>query len=34
MLTLVLAAPHSFELMLSAFIIGLAFGGLWYTRPH
>jgi predicted membrane-bound spermidine synthase len=30
MLTLVLgAATHSFELMLSAFIVGLAFGGLW-----
>jgi spermidine synthase len=30
MLTLVLgAATHSFELMLSAFILGLAFGGLW-----
>jgi predicted membrane-bound spermidine synthase len=30
MLTLVLgAATHSFELMLSAFILGLALGGLW-----
>ena len=30
MLTLVLgAATHSFELMLSAFIVGLALGGLW-----
>ena len=30
MLTLVLgSATHSFELMLSAFILGLAFGGLW-----
>jgi predicted membrane-bound spermidine synthase len=30
MLTLVLgSATHSFEVMLSAFILGLAFGGLW-----
>ena len=33
MLTLVLGATtHSFELMLSAFITGLAFGGLWIKR--
>ena len=33
MLSLVLGATtHSFELMLSAFIIGLAFGGLWIKR--
>jgi predicted membrane-bound spermidine synthase len=33
MLTLVLgAATHSFELMLSAFILGLAFGGYWVRR--
>jgi spermidine synthase len=33
MLTLVLgSATHSFELMLSAFILGLAFGGLWIRR--
>ena len=33
MLTLVLgSATHSFELMLSAFILGLAFGGLWVRR--
>jgi spermidine synthase len=33
MLTLVLgAATHSFELMLSAFILGLAFGGLWVRK--
>ncbi len=33
MLTLVLgAATHSFELMLSAFILGLALGGLWIRR--
>ncbi len=33
MLSLVLGATtHSFELMLSAFILGLAFGGLWIKR--
>jgi predicted membrane-bound spermidine synthase len=33
MLTLVLgASTHSFELMLSAFILGLALGGLWVRR--
>jgi spermidine synthase len=33
MLSLVLGATtHSFELMLSAFITGLAFGGLWMKR--
>ena len=33
MLALVLgASTHSFELMLSAFILGLAFGGLWVKR--
>ncbi|MCZ7565116.1 MAG: hypothetical protein M5U08_16155 [Burkholderiales bacterium] len=33
MLSLVLgAATHSFELMLSAFILGLALGGLWVRR--
>jgi spermidine synthase len=33
MLTMVLgAATHAFELMLSAFILGLAFGGLWIKR--
>jgi spermidine synthase len=33
MLSLVLGATtHSFELMLSAFIAGLAFGGLWIKR--
>jgi spermidine synthase len=33
MLTLVLgASTHSFELMLSAFILGLAAGGLWIRR--
>ncbi|MGB7541948.1 MAG: fused MFS/spermidine synthase [Burkholderiales bacterium] len=33
MLSLVLgASTHSFELMLSAFILGLAFGGLWVRR--
>ena len=33
MLSLVLGATtHSFELMLSAFIMGLAFGGLWIKR--
>ncbi len=33
MLSLVLGATtHSFELMLSAFITGLAFGGLWIKR--
>lgn len=33
MLSLVLGATtHSFELMLSAFITGLAFGGLWIRR--
>jgi predicted membrane-bound spermidine synthase len=33
MLSLVLgASTHAFELMLSAFIIGLAFGGLWIYR--
>lgn len=33
MLSLVLgASTHSFELMLSAFIAGLAFGGLWIKR--
>ena len=33
MLTLVLgASTHSFELMLSAFIFGLALGGLWIRR--
>jgi predicted membrane-bound spermidine synthase len=33
MLTLVLgASTHAFELMLSAFILGLAFGGLWIRR--
>ncbi|MFM9967245.1 MAG: fused MFS/spermidine synthase [Burkholderiales bacterium] len=33
MLSLVLgASTHSFELMLSAFILGLAFGGLWVKR--
>ena len=33
MLTLVLgSATHSFELMLSAFILGLACGGLWIRR--
>src|SRR4029079_12838858 len=33
MLSLVLGSTtHSFELMLSAFITGLAFGGLWIKR--
>ncbi len=33
MLSLVLgSSTHSFELMLSAFIMGLAFGGLWVKR--
>jgi spermidine synthase len=33
MLSLVLgASTHAFELMLSAFILGLALGGLWVTR--
>jgi len=33
MLSLVLgASTHAFELMLSAFILGLAFGGLWVRR--
>ncbi|MCO5097801.1 MAG: hypothetical protein M9884_10065 [Rhodocyclaceae bacterium] len=33
MLTLVLgSSTHAFELMLSAFILGLAFGGLWIRR--
>ena len=33
MLSLVLGSTtHSFELMLSAFITGLAFGGLWMKR--
>ena len=33
MLSLVLgSSTHSFELMLSAFITGLAFGGLWIRR--
>jgi len=33
MLNLVLgSATHAFELMLSAFILGLAFGGLWIRR--
>ncbi len=33
MLTLVLGtSTHAFELMLSAFILGLAFGGLWINR--
>jgi spermidine synthase len=33
MLSLVLGtSTHSFELMLSAFILGLAFGGLWIQR--
>ena len=33
MLSLVLgASTHSFELMLSSFILGLAFGGLWIRR--
>lgn len=33
MLSLVLgASTHAFELMLSAFILGLAFGGLWIRR--
>jgi spermidine synthase len=33
MLNLVLgSATHAFELMLSAFILGLAFGGLWIKR--
>lgn len=33
MLSLVLgASTHAFELMLSAFILGLAFGGLWIQR--
>jgi hypothetical protein len=33
MLSLVLgSSPHAFELMLSAFIFGLAFGGLWVQR--
>jgi spermidine synthase len=33
MLSLVLgSSTHSFELMLSSFIIGLAFGGLWIRR--
>ena len=33
MLSMVLgASTHSFELMLSAFITGLAFGGLWISR--
>ena len=33
MLSLVLgSSTHSFELMLSAFILGLAFGGLWVHR--
>ena len=33
MLSLVLGgSTHSFELMLSAFILGLAFGGLWIKR--
>ncbi len=33
MLSLVLgSSTHSFELMLSAFILGLAFGGLWVRR--
>jgi predicted membrane-bound spermidine synthase len=33
MLSLVLgSSTHSFELMLSAFILGLAFGGLWIRR--
>ena len=33
MLSLVLgSSTHAFELMLSAFILGLAFGGLWIRR--
>lgn len=33
MLTLMLGgATHSFEIMLSAFILGIAFGGLWIRR--
>lgn len=33
MLSLILgSSTHSFELMLSAFILGLAFGGLWVKR--
>jgi hypothetical protein len=33
MLSLVLgSSTHAFELMLSAFILGLAFGGLWIKR--
>ncbi|MBF0290994.1 MAG: fused MFS/spermidine synthase [Nitrospinae bacterium] len=33
MLTLLLGgATHSFEIMLSAFILGIAFGGLWIRR--
>jgi predicted membrane-bound spermidine synthase len=33
MLTMVLgSSTHAFELMLSAFILGLAFGGLWIKR--
>ena len=33
MLSLVLGtSTHAFELMLSAFILGLAFGGLWIQR--
>ena len=33
MLSLVLgSSTHAFELMLSAFIFGLAFGGLWIQR--
>jgi predicted membrane-bound spermidine synthase len=33
MLTMVLgSSSHAFELMLSAFILGLAFGGLWIRR--
>ena len=34
MLSLVLGtSTHAFELMLCAFILGLAFGGLWIQRP-
>src|SRR5260221_763735 len=33
MLALVLgSSTHAFELMLSAFILGIAFGGLWVRR--
>ena len=35
MLSMVLgSSTHAFELMLSAFILGLALGGLWIRQPH